>query len=112
MPRGRRSADALFVALAAAGLIGAVAPAVRADHAAPAAQAHASTGSGRSARPKTAEDPPDDRGFLEFLGGIGSEDPGWIEYLAHHDPARAPGRKGARASDDRTGPKAGRSPGE
>lgn len=37
--------------------------------------------------PKSAP-PPEDPEFIEFLGTIGSEDEGLIDYLAQNDPAK------------------------
>jgi hypothetical protein len=35
-----------------------------------------------------AKQPSDDCDLMEFLGGIGSEDQRWIDYLAKTDPAK------------------------
>ena len=39
--------------------------------------------------PKQPPPEPADAEFLEFLGSVGSDDDGWINYLAQTDPAAA-----------------------
>ena len=54
---------------------------------APAARVHADSGPTASKNPaKGAESTNDDAALMEFLGGIGSEDDAWIDYLARTDP--------------------------
>jgi hypothetical protein len=56
---------------------------------APAAGVHADCGD--IARQKQAQSAPsadDDAALMEFLGGIGSEDDAWINYLARTDPTK------------------------
>lgn len=109
MPRGRRFAGRGFASLAVAATLSAAALlAVQAVLAGPPKPAQSAAPAGQSARPKAAKDPPGDGGLLEFLGGIGSEDTRWIDYLASTDPAKvapapksAPGRTGQ--SDETSG---------
>lgn len=75
MPRRRRPKSSAFPSLLIASILGAGAAAlpvaVEADG--PAQQ---------------AKQPADDADLMEFLGGIGSADERWIDYLARTDPAK------------------------
>jgi hypothetical protein len=102
MPRRRRFVGGGFAWLPLAVTLSAAAmPAVPARTAAPA---------GQDARPKTAAGPAGEEGLFEFLGGIGSEDAQWIDYLSNIDPAKvAPPHSGAIGRGDRSEKPAGRS---
>ena len=53
----------------------------------PAARVYADSGQTASqSRAQGAQD--DDAALMEFLGGIGSEDDEWIDYLARTDPTK------------------------
>lgn len=43
-------------------------------------------------RPQGSQSSNDDAALIEFLGGIGSEDDGWIAYLARTDPTKVASR--------------------
>ena len=68
---------------------------VRADSGQTASQSHS----------QGAQSADDDAALMEFLGGIGSEDDAWIDYLARNDPtkvasqAKKAGAGGAKPSD-------------
>ncbi|HEY2590622.1 MAG TPA: hypothetical protein VGI35_03435 [Steroidobacteraceae bacterium] len=56
---------------------------------APAARVHADPGQTTSTNQgKGAQSTNDDAALMEFLGGIGSEDDAWIDYLARTDPTK------------------------
>jgi len=59
-------------------------------------------------RPEQAQKGDDDAALMEFLGGIGSEDDEWIDYLARTDPAKVAAapkrtRPGSRPVDPTNG---------
>lgn len=60
---------------------------------------HADTGHATSQKPaQSAQSSDDDAALMEFLGGIGSEDDAWIDYLAKTDPTKVASQaKQARA---------------
>lgn len=68
---------------------------VRADSGQTANQSH----------PQNAQSTDDDAALMEFLGGIGSEDDAWIDYLARTDPTKVASQpkkapsNGAKPSD-------------
>ena len=66
---------------------------------APAARVRADSGHTASqSRQAQGSQSPDDAALIEFLGGIGSEDDAWLDYLAQTDPTKvAPQPKQARA---------------
>ncbi|MGH8220620.1 MAG: hypothetical protein ACREUT_18955 [Steroidobacteraceae bacterium] len=68
---------------------------------APAVWVHADTGHATSQKPAQdaqSSQSSDDAGLMEFLGGIGSEDGAWIDYLAKTDPTKVASQpKQARA---------------
>lgn len=41
---------------------------------------------------RSSQSPDDDAALMEFLGGIGSEDDQWIDYLARTDPTKVASR--------------------
>lgn len=56
---------------------------------APAVQVHADPGQTTSKnQAKGVQSTNDDAALMEFLGGIGSEDDAWIDYLARTDPTK------------------------
>ena len=65
---------------------------------APAARVRADSGHTASQSQAQGSQSPDDAALIEFLGGIGSEDDAWLDYLAQTDPTKvAPQPKQARA---------------
>ena len=56
---------------------------------APAVRVHADSGQNTSQNhAPSAKSATDDAALMEFLGGIGSEDEAWIDYLARTDPTK------------------------
>ena len=56
---------------------------------APSARVHADSGQNTSQNHASdAKSTSDDAALMEFLGGIGSEDDAWIDYLARTDPTK------------------------
>lgn len=65
---------------------------------APATWVHADTGATSRKPAQNAQSSDDDAALMEFLGGIGSEDDAWIDYLAKTDPTKVASQaKQARA---------------
>jgi hypothetical protein len=73
---------------------------------APGARVHADSGhSASQSRAPPAQSTADELALLEFLGGIGSEDEDWIDYLASTDPAKvAAGKVAAEQKPARSEP--------
>lgn len=59
---------------------------------APAASVRADSGQTPSADRAPSSQSADDGALIEFLGGIGSEDDEWIDYLARTDPTQVASR--------------------
>ena len=56
---------------------------------APAARVHADSAQSSSPnQAQSAKSASDDAALMEFLGGIGSEDDAWLDYLARNDPTK------------------------
>jgi hypothetical protein len=70
---------------------------------APAARVHAdpghSTSQNQASDAKSAKSASDDAALMEFLGGIGSEDDAWIDYLARTDPTKVAAQPTRARSD-------------
>jgi len=104
MPRSRRLAERGLAGLAIAATLSVTAlPGAQASPAAHCTPAHSAAPAPKSARAKTAADPPGDEGLFEFLGGIGSENARWIDYLSSTDPAKvSPAHPGVPQRSDRS----------
>ena len=102
MARGRAFARCALLALPPALMLGAGGlPGAWAGGPAPAASGPGGAPVGGHSPSRSAADPPSDAALLEFLGGVGSRDLRWLEYLAGADPARsAPAQAGTRDGAD------------
>ena len=65
---------------------------------APAARSHADSGH-TAQNTQGAQSTGDDAALIEFLGGIGSADDAWIDYLARTDPTKVASRPKPAPSD-------------
>lgn len=96
MPRGRAFARRALLALPPALMLGAVGlPGVWAAGPQPTASGPVEAPVGGHPPSRSAADPASDGSLLEFLGGVGSRDLRWLEYLASADSVRpAPAHSG------------------
>lgn len=78
-PAGRASTLAVGLLLAAGGW--ALVPGVRAD-------GHIDDAQQQQQRRQQKKSADSDAALMEFLGGIGSEDEEWIDYLSRTDPTK------------------------